>query len=145
MYKIYYILMLLQIILIACSYSSKRNTKFIEFYKQNISKFDSMIVYLDSNQQFSNLFGEGLSRTEINYYLTNQLGIDSVYFNSGGCNMKAKQKQYLFTFIKGEYSNIVLSKNRCSGFISHKGAEFKNLENGVKTVGLGWDWFYWEK
>jgi hypothetical protein len=59
--------------------------------------------------------------------------------------MKARQKQYIFTFIDGEYSNIVLSKNRCSGFISHKGAEFKSLENGVKTIGLGWDWFYWEK
>jgi len=129
----------------ACSQSSNQHLKFLYFSNENMSKFDSIVSYLDSNQQFSNLFGEVLSSKDINYYLINQLGIDSVYFNSGGCNMKARQKQYIFTFIDGEYSNIVLSKNRCSGFISHKGAEFKSLENGVKTIGLGWDWFYWEK
>ena len=145
MYKLCYISILLQIILIACSQSSNLDQRISNFHRENLPKFDSIITYLDSDKFFSTLSGEGLSKEDINFYLLDQLGIDSVYFNSGGCNKDIRQKQYNFTFTKMGFKNIVLSKNRCSGFISHKGAEFKNLENGVKTVGLGWDWFYWEK
>ena len=144
MSKLFYIFILLPVIFLGCFQSSNRNLKFQNFYEGNLSQFDSIVSYLDSNQQFLNLFGEVLSSKEINYDLISQLGIDSIYFNSGGCNMKVKQKQYIFTFSEDEFNNIVLSKNRCSGFISHKGAAFKNLENGIKTIGLGWDWFYWE-
>ena len=141
----YNILILLPIIFIACSQSSKQDSEIFDFYKENMPKLDSIVDYLDSNRRFSNLFGKGLSSTQVNYYLLDQLGIDSIYFNSGGCNMNIRQKQYSFTFTKNEFHNIVLSKNRCAGFISHTGAKYRDLDNGLKTVGLGWDWYYWEK
>lgn len=145
MNNLHYITILLQIFLIACSQSSNLDQRISNFHRANLPKFDSIITYLDSNKSFSTISGEGLCKEDINFYLLDQLGIDSVYFNSGGCNKDIRQKQYNFTFTKMEFKNIILSKNRCSGFISHKGAEYKYLENGVITVGLGLDWYYWRK